>query len=202
MIRAVRLGKRYGGSWVFRGVDLELPDAGMAAVVGPNGSGKTTLLKTLAGLLKPDEGEVYIDGAPLAEALRRMRRAVLYAHQEPLVLAGTVEDNLICHDGDVLDALGLTPHLHRKARHLSGGYKKLLTIARVLTCRPKAALLDEPTAYLDADKRKTLMDYLRQYSNKALVLLTTHYPGDIPPDTPHYELRDGAIKTTKPTYPI
>lgn len=194
MIKAVHLGKKYGGVWVFRGVDLELPEVGMAVVVGPNGSGKTTLLKILAGLLEPDEGEVYIMGVPPAVAIRRMRRAVLYAHQEPLVLAGAVEDNLFCRNDEVLDALGLGGLLGRKARELSGGYKKLLTIARVLSCRPKVALLDEPTAYLDAEKRKALMEYLWQYSKRALVVWTTHYIAEVPPGVPLYELRDGRLR--------
>ncbi|AET32355.1 ATP-binding cassette domain-containing protein [Pyrobaculum ferrireducens] len=196
MIRAVDLGKRYG-DYVFRHVNVELPERGLVALVGPNGSGKTTLLKIFAMLTEPTEGEVYIMGTPWREARARHRGDVLYSHQEPLVYSGTVEDNLVCNDGDVVDALGLRPLLRHKAKSLSGGYKKLVTVARVLACRPKAALLDEPTAYLDPEKRRRLLDYVAQYAKKALVVWTTHYPPEAENSDALYEMRDGALRRVR-----
>jgi len=194
MISAAGLGKRFGDGWVFRGVTFQLPERGLVVVLGPNGSGKTTLLKILATLLEPTEGEVKILGLSWGEARRRLRREVLYAHQEPVVLSGTVEDNLFCRDYDVEDALGLRPVLRKKAKSLSGGYRKLVTLARVLACRPKVALLDEPTAFLDPEKRQIAAAHIAEYSRKNLVMWTSHYPSELPPAERLYELRDGALK--------
>jgi len=193
MISAASLGKRFGDGWVFRGVTFQLPERGLVVVLGPNGSGKTTLLKILATLLEPTEGEVRIMGLSWQEAKRRLRREILYAHQEPVVLTGTVEDNLLCRNGEVEEALGLKPVMKTKARTLSGGYRKLVTLARVLACRPRAALLDEPTAYLDPDKRRLVAAYAAEYSKSALVVWTTHYPAELPPADIIYELRDGTL---------
>jgi len=197
MIKALGLGKRYGHHWVFRGVDLEL-DGGSAAVVGPNGSGKTTLLKIFALLIEPDEGELLLLGHRREEAATLLKGRVLYAHQEPVVLRGTVIDNLsLCPnpDWEVVEVLGLRPLLGAKARDLSGGYKKLLTVARVAACRPRVALLDEPTAFLDREKREAvfhLMDMLVR--GGTLVVWTTHYPPEAERAEHVYEMRDGAIR--------
>ena len=194
MIKAAALGKKYNDVYVFKNVYIDLPQRGLVALVGPNGSGKTTLLKIFAMLTEPSEGEVYILGTPWREARVKHRGRVLYAHQEPLVYTGTVEQNLICNDGDVLEALGLKGLVRHKAKCLSGGYKKLLTVARVLTCKPQIALLDEPTAYLDPGKRQSLLEYLNEYAKKSLVVWTTHYPPEAHSSEQVYEIRDGNLK--------
>lgn len=193
MIKAVNLGKRFS-DYVFRHVDIETPERGLVALIGPNGSGKTTLLKIFALLLEPTEGELYIGGLPRDQFAARKPFRVLYSHQEPLVLSGTVDDNFICRDGEVEERLGLAKLMGEKARRLSGGYKKLLTVARVLACKPRVALLDEPTAYLDPDKRQTLMSYLAEYSRQNLVLWTTHYPPEAEKSDEIYEIKDGKIR--------
>jgi tungstate transport system ATP-binding protein len=195
MIKTVDLGKRYGKDYVFRHVNINIePGNRLVCVVGPNGAGKTTLMKICAALEEPTEGEVYVLGHPLQEIRNKYRRQVLYAHQEPLVLAGRVRDNLICLEESLLETLGLDDKLEVKARSLSVGYKKLLTIARVLACRPKIALLDEPTAYLDAEKRARVMSVLEEYARTSLVVWSTHYPPEAEKADSIYEVRDCVVR--------
>ena len=192
MIAARGVGKQFGGRWIFGGVSLEVPPGAQAVVVGPNGSGKTTLLKILAGLLKPDEGTVEVRGRPPRAG------EVLYAHQEPVVLRGTVLDNLkLCPELDwgLVEALGLKPLLGEKAARLSGGYKKLVTIARVAACRPAVALLDEPTAFLDKEKRAAVRSVINELARGgSAVIWTTHYPAEADGAAPLYELIDGVLR--------
>ena len=192
MIAARGVGKRFGDRWVFRGVNLAVPRGVQVAVVGPNGSGKTTLLKILAGLLKPDEGAVEVGGG------RHQPGEVLYAHQEPVVLRGTVLDNLsLCPslDWEIVEVLGLKPLLRERAAKLSGGYKKLVTIARVAACRPAVALLDEPTAFLDKEKRAAVRTVIEELTRGgSAVVWTTHYPAEVDSAITLYELIDGALR--------
>ncbi|MEZ0318986.1 MAG: ATP-binding cassette domain-containing protein [Pyrobaculum sp.] len=197
MISARGLGKRYGDRWVFRGASFDL-DGRPAAFVGPNGSGKTTLLKILSLLLEPSEGELYLFGMSRQEAAERLRGRVLYAHQEPVVFRGTVRDNVaLCGDVDweVVEALGLTPVLDQKAHLLSSGWKKLVTVARAAACRPRAAFFDEPTAFLDKEKREAVLAVLDMLWRRGVaVAWSTHYPPEADKAAVAYEVIDGVVK--------
>ncbi len=200
MIRAVGLGKRYGDHWVFRGVHMEL-GRGSVAIVGPNGAGKTTLLRVLALLAEPSEGELYVLGRPWRDAVALARGRVLYAHQEPVTIRGTVLQNLaLCPhlDWEVVEVLGLGPLLGQKASALSSGYRKLVTIARVAACRPDVALLDEPTAFLDREKREAVLQAIDMLvEGGALVAWSTHYPPEAERAGQTYEVYDGAVRRVK-----
>lgn len=197
MISARGLGKRYGDRWVFRGASFDL-DRRPAVFVGPNGSGKTTLLKILSLALEPTEGELRLFGMSREEAAARLRGRVLYAHQEPVVFRGTVRQNVaLCGDVDweVVEALGLAPVLDQKAHLLSSGWKKLVTVARVAACRPAAAFFDEPTAFLDRDKREAVYAVLEMlWRRGALVAWSTHYPPEADRAEEAYEVIDGVVR--------
>jgi putative ABC transport system ATP-binding protein len=146
---------------VLRGVTIEVPAAGISCIVGPSGSGKTTLLRLLNRLEEPTRGTIALRGVPL-DALDPMavRRRVGMVLQTPVMLPGTVRDNLEAglrlqgrtapDPGGWLERVGLSRQmLERDARSLSGGEKQRVSLLRTLMTEPEALLLDEVTASLD-----------------------------------------------------
>lgn len=174
----------YGGEALFSGLDLTLSSGGVLAVRGYNGSGKTTLLRLLAGLLEPTEGRVEVDGRPLAEldpAWWRENLAVM--PQEPFFLAGTIRENILMgtadDGGEGTDSSAALRSLVRRAglrefldtsekgvetpvvdagRTLPVGIRKRLALARALASPGRLALLDEPTAGMDAEGARAVYE--------------------------------------------
>lgn len=158
----------FGHQRVLRGADLEIPRGQRLALLGANGSGKTTLLRTLAGSVKPNRGNVLVDGAPLV-----FDRAGLRAHRQVVQLvAQNPDDQLFAADvyrdvsfgplnlglgeaevrqrvAEVLAVLSIEELAERPIHELSYGQRKRVAIAGALAMRPCIMLLDEPTAGLD-----------------------------------------------------
>jgi putative ABC transport system ATP-binding protein len=146
---------------VLRGVTIEVPAAGISCIVGPSGSGKTTLLRLLNRLEEPTRGTIALRGVPLpALDPLAVRRRVGMVLQTPVMLPGTVRDNLEAglrlqgrtarDPGRWLERVGLSRQmLERDARSLSGGEKQRVSLLRTLMTEPEALLLDEVTASLD-----------------------------------------------------
>ncbi|MFE9007635.1 peptidase domain-containing ABC transporter [Streptomyces sp. NPDC007875] len=165
------VGFRYGqGPWILRDLTLRVPAGAKLAVVGASGSGKTTMIRLLAGLLRPTEGTVLLDGRDIdeydADSLRRRFGVVT---QEPHVFGGTIGSNLRIGRGDLPDEalfealgraglladvrrmpMGLDTHVAEGGSALSGGQRQRLAIARALLADPALLVLDEATSHLDA----------------------------------------------------
>ncbi len=161
------------------GIDLSLDKDGVTAIVGPNGSGKTTLTKLLIGVLQPTEGEVRLEGRPVAGySLAEIGRRIGYVFQNPdlQLFCSTVAEevgfgltNRGCEPADVqekvafyLDYFELTAYRDVFPLYLSQGEKQRLAIAAVLANEPGFLILDEPTIGLDACRKKNLEDYLNK----------------------------------------
>ena len=157
-----------GGIRALDGLDLDVPAGGRLAILGPNGAGKTTLLMHLNGTLRPDEGEIRLDGGSVAydrRSLMRWRATVGLVLQDPddQLFAGTVYQdvsfgplNLGLGEGEVRDrvdealaAMRIDGLARRPIHMLSFGQKKRVAIAGVLAMKPKVLVLDEPTGGLD-----------------------------------------------------
>ena len=179
------LARSFGHVRALRGVSFALPEGSVLSVFGPNGAGKTTLLRLLAGLLKPDAGQVSIGGARLARADAAQRRRIgLISHHSLCYDGLTAAENLMFyaslyriaapdHAARVaLEAVGLDAHAGRPAGSMSRGMLQRLAIARALLHQPDIVLLDEPFTGLDqqaaaglraqlarlvADRRRTLV---------------------------------------------
>ncbi len=186
---------RYPGSrdWALRGAHLQAGAGYIVAVVGPNGSGKTTLLKIAGLLYRPTRGRVLVDGRDPwrlgREGLLRERRRIVYVHEKPVMLRGSVVFNtaygLLLRGLSrekafekalkALEVLGIERLAERNAKKLSAGQAQLVAIARALAVEPELLLLDEPTAHLDRAKRETLLEVMAWYAErKRALLLATH----------------------------
>ncbi len=159
-------------------VDLALTPGECAAVMGPSGSGKSLLLRQVADL-DPGEGEVELDGAPRSGmAGYEWRRQVIYCQAE----AGWWEERVAAHFDDAAAAVGLVERLglapekmQALVRELSTGERQRLGLARALVKRPRALLLDEPTAALDPDATARVETEVRRYLDEGgAALLVTH----------------------------
>ncbi|AUT48069.1 ATP-binding cassette domain-containing protein [Achromobacter sp. AONIH1] len=159
-------------------VDLALAPGECAAVMGPSGSGKSLLLRQVADL-DPGEGEVELDGAPRSGmAGYEWRRQVIYCQAE----AGWWEERVAAHFDDAAAAVGLVERLglapekmQALVRELSTGERQRLGLARALVKRPRALLLDEPTAALDPDATARVETEVRRYLDEGgAALLVTH----------------------------
>ncbi len=191
MILIKGLSRSIGGKSILRGVNLEVRDGEVMALIGPSGAGKTTLLRIMNMLDRQYEGEVLINGidarAPDNIGPRRSMAMVL---QKPVVFSMSVYDNIAYGlrlrgvtraeiDGRVKDVLALVDMAGREAeyaRHLSGGEAQRIAFARAYVLRPKLLLLDEPTANLDRNNvaiiERAVKDINERYGTT--VVIVTH----------------------------
>jgi energy-coupling factor transport system ATP-binding protein len=187
VISLVDVGHVYGRGtpWAHRaliGVNLEIREGEAVLVVGHNGSGKSTLAWALAGLLVPSEGDARLDGEPVSGSVGKVGLSFQHARMQmlrPTVLedvqtAGGVETN---EAWNALVAVGLDPEAvgTRRVDELSGGQMRRVVLAGVLAGRPRAIVLDEPFAGLDAQGRaelEALLARLRRERDLALVIVS------------------------------
>jgi len=174
------------GTPALRGLDLHIAHGEAVAVVGANGAGKSTLLLHLNGLLLPSQGEVRIDGLPVARAtLARVRRNVGFVFQDAddQLFMPTVQDDVAFGPSNqglsaqqvqarvdaALDAVGAT-HLAKRAPYrLSGGEKRAIAIAGVLAMEPSILVLDEPSSGFDPAGRRRLIGLLRSFTQTRVI---------------------------------
>jgi ABC-type methionine transport system ATPase subunit len=161
------LGYAVGGEEILKGVDIEVPDGGITAVVGPSGAGKSTLLRAINRLIEPSSGEIFLDGEPTSRLdPLELRRRVGMVFQIPALFGSSVEEAVLYgarlsgEDADprrLLEMVGLDASLGaRDPRSLSVGQQQRVAIARALALRPEALLLDEPTSALDEAARSKI----------------------------------------------
>jgi putative ABC transport system ATP-binding protein len=175
--------------------DLDVERGEVLVIMGPSGSGKTTLLSILGLLLRPTEGEVFLDGKPLVgrdeETLTRLRRDNIgFVFQQinllsglsaidnvamPLLVKGVPTENRKAMAGRMLAEVGLAGKEHAKPRQLSGGQQQRVAIARALVTGATVLLCDEPTASLDATSGRHVLTLLRRSATdmgRAVVIVT------------------------------
>lgn len=194
-MRGVTFG--YGGEPLLRGIDLVVRRGQRVGIVGPNGSGKTTIVKLILGILAPDGGEVLVDSVPLAEIdLPALRRQVGVVLQEPMILAGTLLDNIAYGDDSPnleraqraariagLDELvrsragGWSSPIGDRGGALSGGQRQKIALARAVYGDPVLLVLDEPSNHLDEQSVTTMLDALARLEQAPAVLVISHDRG-------------------------
>lgn len=170
VIQIRKLYKSFGENQVLRGIDLDVVQQENLAVLGRSGTGKSVLIKIIAGLLKPDSGEVIVLGKNIRQInekeLRELRLLIGFSFQSSALYDSmTVRENLEFplvrnqreltkkqvdkEVEEVLEAVGLSQTINQMPAELSGGQRKRIGIARTLILKPKIMLYDEPTSGLD-----------------------------------------------------
>ncbi len=209
------------GPPVIRGVALTLERGAMAAMIGPNGCGKSTLVRLMAGLLKPSDGQILLEGHPLnAPGAMERTRKIAYVPQATarafpftafeVVLTGrspylsryAFEGRRDAEQAlEAMEAVGVAQLAGRRITELSSGERQLVSLARALAQQPACILLDEPAASLDLKHRAALIRTLAdlQARRGLTVLLVTH---DLSLLDPHFDvifaLRDGVLAAAGP----
>ena len=192
-LKITQLSKTYpNGFAALKGIDLTVPQGGFFALLGPNGAGKSTTIGIISSLFKPSSGSVEIFGVDLLKQPAKAKQFLGVVPQEfNFMQFEKIEDILIAQAGyfgiptkesrpraeKLLKALGLWEKRDDKARMLSGGMKRRLMIARALMHRPKLLILDEPTAGVDIELRRSMWDFMQQINTEegTTIILTTHY---------------------------
>ncbi len=192
MLQARNIHKRYKGRSVVNGVSVEVKQGEIVGLLGPNGAGKTTTFYTIVGLVKPNEGKVYLDDEDITELAmyKRAKKGIGYLPQEASVFRKlSVEDNIraILEMTDLskaeqsakleelLDEFGLQHVRTNRGDVLSGGERRRTEIARALATEPRFILLDEPFAGVDPIAVEDIQSIVAKLKSKNIgILITDH----------------------------
>ena len=172
-----------------KGIDLSVPRGSIFGLLGPNGAGKSTFINILAGLVNKTGGKAVIWGMDIDEHPRDSRAAIGVVNQEivadPFFTPLEMLDLMAGFYGvpkserrslEILAAVGLDDKKDAYVRQLSGGMKRRLMVAKALVHNPPVLILDEPTAGVDVELRRSLWAYVRQLHDAGTtIILTTHY---------------------------
>ena len=193
MLRITNLRKRFGDKEVLRGLELTVPEHSLFGFIGKNGAGKTTAMKTVLGLLKADEGEIFVNGERVVYGQARTNRFIGYLPDVPEFypfmtareylsfcgeITGMSKTEIKQRSDELLSLVGLAEEKHR-IKGYSRGMKQRLGIAQALLGRPKLLICDEPTSALDPVGRKEILDILRSAREQTTVLFSTHILSDV-----------------------
>ena len=190
IIKTINLTKKYKDVVAVNDLNLTIKSGELFALLGVNGAGKTTTIKMLSTLVKPTDGEAYVNGYNINNQSNKIKSIIGVSPQETAIAPNlTVQENLelICgvynfnkektnqQIKELTNQFNLTEIVNKKAGKLSGGYKRRLSIAMALISEPKILFLDEPTLGLDVIARSELWDIIRLLKRKITIILTTHY---------------------------
>ena len=191
MISIEGLRKNYKDTQALRGIDLDVPEGELFAYLGPNGAGKTTTIRILTGLTRLSGGTARLNGFDIQNhPLEAKRQCGLMPQSVNLDSELTIQENLDIHGRlfkmpgslrarrieELLDYVGMLERRHSLVKHLSGGMKRRVMIARALVHKPRILFLDEPTVGLDAGIRRRIWALIKRISaDGATIFLTTHY---------------------------
>ncbi len=195
------------------GVSLSVNEGEYVAIIGHNGSGKSTLAKLFNGLIKPDQGNVIVDGFSVLEKKDtfeiRKRVGVVFQNPDNQLVASIVEDDVAFGPENLgipreeikqridfaLSAVGMEKFRRSSPTRLSGGQKQRIAIAGVLALKPKILILDESTAMLDPQGRKEVLEVVRKLNKeqKVTVITITHYMEEVVEADTVYVMNDGEI---------
>jgi putative ABC transport system ATP-binding protein len=170
--------------------ELIIPDCSLFAITGKSGGGKSTLLKLLNNLISCDQGEIFYYGNNIKSIDPViLRRKIIMVPQSPFIFPGNLEENIRLAFyfnrkempgqaliQDLLNTFGLFTDLKQETHNLSGGEKQRLALVRALLLEPETILLDEPTAALDSENAKVVLDYLSDWveNERKTVVMVTH----------------------------
>ena len=203
--------KTFAETNILRNVDISLYPGKCILLSGNNGSGKTTLLKIIAGLETPSRAEIEFSGKSHSwkSAILSIRREIIYLHQQPYLLSGTVESNVsyglrFTHLNrkqlresvkEALEWTGLSDVAKQQAKTLSGGVQQRVAFTRAWILKPKVLLLDEPMANMDIESREQACDLLKRMKSEGMSIVITSHDTNIIDGLIdiHFSLSDGKL---------
>lgn len=195
MIEVRNIRKRFGHLEVLKGIDLQINQGEVVSIVGPSGAGKTTLLQIMGTLLKPDSGEVFLDGInpftlneSALSSFRNTRIGFVFQFHHllpeftalenvflPALIKRTNRKQAENRAKELLAMMGLAERMNNKPAELSGGEQQRVAVARALINEPAIVLADEPSGNLDSKNKKELHGLffeLREKLNQTFVIVT------------------------------
>ncbi len=215
MIKADNITKSFGSVQVLKGVSLEVAPAEVLCITGASGAGKTTLLQILGTLLRPDSGQVWIEGTPVMELasdpladFRNKHIGFVFQFHHllpeftalenvciPGMIAGTPIDKIRTRAKELLDFLGLLHRMEHKPSELSGGEQQRVAVARALINSPKVLLADEPSGNLDTHNKNELHRLFFQLRDtyKQTIVIVSHDQSLAAMSDRSLTMRDGLI---------
>ena len=216
-IRMASVSFAYDAHRVLENVSLEIPFGSFVTLLGPSGSGKTTVADLLIGLLRPQKGDIEIDGVPLSQIdIRRWRGMIGYVPQENLLMHDTILKNVSLGEAAIgepevesaLRAAGAWDFVHpmpkgvytvvgERGSLISGGQRQRIAIARALVKGPKLLILDEATTALDPKTEKEICATLQQLKGTITILAISHQPALVECADWAYRLKKGALTPLK-----
>ncbi len=189
-IKTEKLTKKYKDKTVVKDLELTVEKGEMYALLGVNGAGKSTTIKMLSCLIKPTSGDAFVLGNSIVADENAVKQIISVSPQETSVAPNlTVKENLEFIAGvfgfskkeakekamSMIDTFDLSEHMNKRAKTLSGGLMRRLSIAMALISDPQVIFLDEPTLGLDVLARRELWKTIAKLKGKITIILTTHY---------------------------
>ncbi len=188
------------GTQAINGIDFEVEEGQMISILGPNGAGKSTFFLHFNGIIEPTSGEIIIEGKKLEYDKKSLLEArakvgVVFQNPDDQLFAPTVfEDvafgpmNMGLEEEEVkqrveesLEVVGMSEYSHKAPHHLSGGQKKRVAIAGILSMRPKVMVLDEPTSGLDPNGASAIMKLLYDLNADGMTIIVSTHDVDLVP---------------------
>jgi ATP-binding cassette subfamily C protein len=195
-------------------VNVSFPARTATAIIGLSGSGKTTLIDLVSGLLKPESGELVLDGQPMDEAARiSLRQYTRYLTHEDFLFDASVADNLRIgnrgvSDDDIWSALeranadgfvkaltkGIETEIGDSGVRLSQGQRQRLCLARALLGRPLLLILDEATSAINPKDEEKIIESLKRLSSEVTIIISSHRPDSVAWVDQVIEIKDGCAR--------
>lgn len=184
------LARSFRARRAVNGLSLTIEEGEIFALLGQNGAGKTTTIRMLCGLLRPDAGDAFLLGKSVVSEPEKVKRIINVSPQETAVAPKlSAQENLMliariygagreeaeARAAEMLQAFHMEGRAKDRAKSLSGGLQRRLSLAMALISQPKILFLDEPTLGLDVRARLDLWDYIRSLKGRMTIVLTTHY---------------------------
>lgn len=184
-LHLINLTKKFGEQTALNAINIEINNNEIIGLLGPNGAGKSTLMKSVAGVLKIEEGEIIFNGKDIREnEIETKKKIGFLPENNPLYGEMYVKEYLsfvadlhkISKDRveEVIDLVGITPEKSKKISQLSKGYQQRVGLAQAILHRPDLLILDEPTNGLDPNQIIEIRNIIKEIGKEKTVILSTH----------------------------
>ena len=193
-IKVSNLTKQFKNVLAVNNISFNVKEGEIFGVLGLNGAGKTTTIKMISGLTRPTSGDIKVFDYDIYKDINKIKSIIGVSPQESAIANKlTVKENIELmaslyfkdkveikdNTERVINNLGLENYINRRAKTLSGGYKRRLSIAMALVTNPRILFLDEPTLGLDVINRHELWNVINNLKGKVTIILTSHYMEEI-----------------------